>query len=183
MAIYGKDGPFPRATLHFDLAEPPGERMVLSLTGLGDEWGTQFAFGIEVNGVSFPETLPAFPNWNQNQDGARGENARWGQVQVVIPADVFRIGKNEIAAVSRQPGANSGEPPYMLLAEATLAPESDAAAAVGASLLRFDNVRLDDKGNLRSGPSDSSGPSPNQGNSGKGSGEDEDEDKDKKKDE
>src|SRR5690606_10197807 len=46
VALYGADGDAGRGVLRFHLPAPPAGRMVLTLTGLGDETGMPFPFGI-----------------------------------------------------------------------------------------------------------------------------------------
>ena len=97
--------------------------MDLIITGLGDESGTPFPFGIEVNGWYIGEIPRAFANWDPGPDGLNGEQAAWNQVGVELPPDIFYAGPNEIAIVSLSPGDYDDRPPYLLLSEATLVPE------------------------------------------------------------
>ena len=122
VALYGAEGAGGRAALRFTLDGMPGGRMVLTINGLGDESGLAFPFGIEVNGMYIGESPATFEGWNPAQDGVNGEHAAWNQVQINLPAAVFRAGENEIALVSLMPGDYDDRPPYLLLGEAVLAP-------------------------------------------------------------
>lgn len=132
VALYGRDGAYARATLRFQLDAAPSGRMLLTVSGLGDESGTPFPFALEVNGVSFGEVGANFLNWNPAEHGAQGEMAPWSQIELNIPRDVFAVGRNEVTIVSLKPGANTGGVPYILLGDATLAPSAGNASATGA---------------------------------------------------
>ena len=159
VAVYGRESPYPRATLRFDLPESPSGPMVLTLTGLGDETGEPFPFGIEVNGVFAGESTVPFPNWDPAAHGAQGERAPWSQVQVSIPGDLLRQGGNQISVVSRQSGQNWGGPPYLLLSDAVLTPAGEASLSGGADAAsaRLESIRLDSRGKPKEGPGQKSG--------------------------
>lgn len=122
VALFGAEGPSARAVLRFELAEAPSGNMVLTITGLGDESGLVFPFGIEVNGYYAGQGTSAFDNWQPGRDGVNGEQATWDQVRFALPPEIFQAGLNEIAIVSLSPGDYDDRAPYLLLAEATLEP-------------------------------------------------------------
>jgi hypothetical protein len=123
VALYGSEGEAARGVLQFTLPTVPTGRMVLTLTGLGDETGLPFPFGIEVNGMYVGQSPTTFENWQPGRDGLNGEQAAWDQVRINLPPEVFRAGANEIAIVSLAPGDYDDRVPYLLLSDATLAPE------------------------------------------------------------
>lgn len=117
VAVYGAESEFPRATLDFELEAAPEEDVVLTVDGLDDEWDPKNRIGLEINGRVVYRGQSWFADW----DGVgTGENAAWTTVQITIPATLLREGANEVAFVSREPAANFGSPPYILLAEATI---------------------------------------------------------------
>lgn len=122
VALYGADGGSARAALQFDLPSAPTGAMRLTLSGLGDETGLVFPFGIEVNGMSIGSGTATFDNWQPGRDGLNGENAAWDQVGFTLAPEFFRAGLNEITIVSFSPGDYDDRPPYLLLSDATLAP-------------------------------------------------------------
>jgi hypothetical protein len=122
VALFGADGDAARATLQFDLPSAPAGPIRLSLTGLGDETGLPFPFGIEVNGMYVGQSPATFANWHPARDGLNGEVAAWDQVHISLPAEIFYPGLNEIAIVSLSPGDYDDRPPYLLLSDATLTP-------------------------------------------------------------
>lgn len=134
VALYGGEGVYGRATLRFRMDAPPTERMVLTVSGLGDETGTPFPFGIEVNGVYVGEAPSGFSNWDPAEHGAQGERAPWGTKNVRIPAELFSEGWNEVAIVSLLPDEHAQGMPYLLLGEASLSPESAIGAFGGSTV-------------------------------------------------
>lgn len=117
VAVYGAESEFPRATLAFELDDAPEEEIVLTVDGLDDEWDPKNRIALEVNDRVVYRGQSWFADW----DGVgAGENAAWTTVQITIPANLLQEGANEVAFVSREPFANFGSPPYILLAEATL---------------------------------------------------------------
>ncbi len=183
VAIYGQQSAYPSATLHFELPSAPSGRLALTVTGLGDESGAPFPFEIQVNRVPFGRVEASFPNWDPKLHGQHGENAPWGQIQVIIPADVFQAGNNDIEVSSLAPGTNVNAPPYMLLSDATLAPADETAAAMGdtpADSVRLESVRLDDKGKPQPAPAPKPAPSAKTEKSGSGSGQGKGKEGDKK---
>lgn len=177
--IYGSEGESPRATLGFELAERPADGAVLTLTGLGDEWGSEFPFGLEVNGTFAAPSNVAFPGWDPGLHGAQGQNADWTQIAVTIPGELFQQGYNTIAVVSLAPGAHSNMPPYILLSDATLTTRAGQAAApreiASAATSRGDGDG--DRRNNNRGPNVGNGNDGN-GNSGPGGDDDDADDAD-----
>ncbi len=136
VAVYGAESEFPRATLAFELDDAPKEDVVLTVDGLDDEWDPKNRIQLEVNGRVVYRGQSWFADW----DGVgTGENAAWTTVQITIPADLLREGANEVAFVSREPAANFGSPPYILLSEATLATGDVGIDAEDATQVPADN--------------------------------------------
>lgn len=122
VALFGAEGASARAALRFELAEAPTSDMVLTITGLGDETGLAFPYGIEVNGYYAGQSNKAFANWDPAGDGLDGEAATWDQIPIRFSSEFFVAGTNEIAIISLSPGDYDDRQPYLLLAEATLGP-------------------------------------------------------------
>ncbi len=143
VAVYGAESEFPRATLAFDLDDAPQEDVVLTVDGLDDEWDPKNRIQLEVNGRAVYRGQSWFADW----DGVgTGENAAWTTVRITIPAELLREGANEVAFVSREPVANFGSPPYILLAEATLVSRDVAIDAEDATEVPQDDRDADDTG-------------------------------------
>jgi hypothetical protein len=149
------------------LAEVPADRLVLRLTGLGDPTGNPFPFAIAVNGNQTGQIPGAFPSWNP--DAAGGNVAPWKTIQILLPPELFQVGRNGITVVSLQPGANVDQPPYLLLSDAQLTPV-DAPADAGIDELAFDEGGDSNPGRGNGG---------NNGNGNNGKGKDKDKDRDK----
>jgi hypothetical protein len=116
-AIYGAASQYPRATIRFRLDAEPSGPATLTITGLDDELDALNPIAIEVNGQQVFGGPSPFLNW----DGVgNGENAAWTAVEVTIPAELLRQGRNEIAVANLSPSGNFNGPPYVLLADATL---------------------------------------------------------------
>ncbi len=116
-AIYGSASQNPRATIRFRLDTEPSGPATLTLTGLDDELDALNPIVIEVNEQQVFSGPSPFLNW----DGiGNGENAAWTEVEVTIPAQLLRRGRNEIAVANLSPSGNFSAPPYVLLADAAL---------------------------------------------------------------
>jgi hypothetical protein len=116
-AIYGAASESPSASIRFRLEAQPTGPATLTITGLDDELDTLNPIAIEVNDQQVFNGPSPFSNW----DGVgNGENAAWTDVEVTIPADLLRQGRNEITIFNLSPGGNFNAPPYVLLADATL---------------------------------------------------------------
>ncbi len=116
-ALYGADSDYPQAALTFRLDTVSGDPAILTVAGLDDEWSDLNPIAINVNGQLAFEGPSPFLNW----DGVgNGEDAAWTQVEITIPADLLRSGRNQIAIANLSPGANFGAPPYVLLGDATV---------------------------------------------------------------
>jgi hypothetical protein len=96
--------------------------LVLTITGLGDETGMAFPYGIEINGYYAGQSNRAFANWQPAVDGLNGERATWDQIPIRFSPEFFVAGMNEITIISLSPGDYDDRVPYLLLAEATLGP-------------------------------------------------------------
>jgi len=137
VALYAADGPNDRATLSFRLDEAPSEPMILTITGLGDEFGSQARFGLVVNEYDIGPMPVTFDNWNPEEHGALGQEAPWTTGTITIPAEAFREGRNEISIVSLIPDGQPVATPYMLLGEAALTPQGAAGAATPAPAVQL----------------------------------------------
>ncbi|MBA2597374.1 MAG: hypothetical protein H0V00_12205 [Chloroflexia bacterium] len=116
-ALYGADSEYPQAALTFRLDTVTGDSAVLTVAGLDDERNESNPITINVNGQNAFEGPSPFLNW----DGVgNGEDAAWTQVEITIPAELLRSGRNQIVIANRSPGANFSAPPYVLLSDATL---------------------------------------------------------------
>ncbi len=141
-AIYGAASDHPQATLRFRLSNAPTGPATLTVAGLDDELAGPNPIAIIVNGQSLFEGASPFPSW----DGAgNGENAAWTDVDISIPADALRAGRNDIAIANLSPSANFGAPPYILLGDATLSvPGTEATLRTGNDAPREERGRRDD---------------------------------------
>jgi hypothetical protein len=116
-AVYGAQSEYPRATLRFRLDGQPASPAVLIVTGLDDELAELNPIAIEVNGQEAYSGPSPFDNWDGRGNGA---DAAWRQIEITIPPDLLRSGRNEVAIANLSPAANVDGPPYVLLAEASL---------------------------------------------------------------
>jgi hypothetical protein len=142
-AIYGAASEYPRATIRFRLDAEPTGPATLTITGLDDELDAPNPIAIEVNGQQVFTGPSSFPNW----DGVgNGENAAWTEVEVTIPAELLRQGRNEIAVANLSPSGNFNAPPYVLLADATLEAPGARAVALAPGGARSQRDRGGDNG-------------------------------------
>jgi hypothetical protein len=116
-AIYGAASQYPRAMIRFRLDAEPSGPATLTITGLDDELDALNPITIEVNGQQAFSGPSPFLNWDGE---GNGENAAWTEVEVTIPSELLRQGRNEIAITNLSPSGNLNAPPYVLLADATL---------------------------------------------------------------
>ena len=99
------------------LAAVPTGPAMLTIAGLDDEWAARNAIVVMVNGTVIDDGLSPWPNW----DGlGHGENAAWTSAVFTIPAGVLQPGANQIVVANRNPSADVGLPPYVLVSDATL---------------------------------------------------------------
>lgn len=116
-AVYGAQSEYPRAALRFRLDGQSTAPAILIVTGLDDELAELNPIAIEINGeVAFSGPSP-FNNWDGRGNGA---DAAWRQIEITIPPDLLRSGRNEVAIANLSPSTNFNGPPYVLLAEASL---------------------------------------------------------------
>ena len=118
VAVYGAESEYPRARLRFRLDRQPRGTATLTVAGLDDEWGELNPIAIDVNDQRLFAGPSPFLNW----DGiGNGDNAAWTRVDISIPAELLRPGRNTITIANLSPTANFNAPPYILLGDATLA--------------------------------------------------------------
>ena len=130
VAIYGAQSAHPSATLRFNLDTKPTGTAVLELTGLGDEYGSEFPISIQVNNAVSENAIPdPFANWNADLHGESGQRAPWTTVRVQFPADALVEGSNTITVLSGRSGNGTQDVPYVLLSDASLSFESGSAAS------------------------------------------------------
>jgi hypothetical protein len=117
VAIYGANSDYPRARLRFELDRQPVGAATLTVAGLDDELAERNPIAIDVNDQRLFTGPSPFLDW----DGVgNGENAAWTEVEISIPANLLRPGRNTITMSNLSPTANFNAPPYILLADATL---------------------------------------------------------------
>ncbi len=94
---------------------------------------------VVVNDQPLFEGASPFQSWDGVGNGA---NAAWTDVDITIPADALRSGRNDIAIANLSPSATFGAPPYILLGDATLSvPGADVTARAGDDTPREDRER------------------------------------------
>lgn len=143
-AVYGAASEYPRAAIRFRLDGEPAEAATLTVTGLDDEWADLNPIAIEVNDQRVYEGPSPFANWDGIGNGA---DAAWTEVELTIPTDLLRAGRNEIAVVNLSPSANFSAPPYILLGDTTLeVPGAEVATRSGDDAQRERNGRDEDGG-------------------------------------
>lgn len=119
VAIYGSQSDYPNASLTFTLDAPPASDLVLTISGLDDEWDAKVMMEVSINDQSVFAGPSPFPNW----DGVgHGEQAAWANATFAVPANLLQTGTNTITVQNLEQTANYGEPPYILLSDGTLAP-------------------------------------------------------------
>jgi hypothetical protein len=86
---------------------------------------------IEVNGQVVYSGPGLFNNWDGRGNGA---DAAWSQIEVTIPPELLRDGRNEVTIANLTPVDSFNAPPYILLAEGRL-----DVPGVGVTLLSSAN--------------------------------------------
>jgi hypothetical protein len=141
-AIYGAASDYPQATLRFRLSNAPTGPATLTVAGLDDELAGPNPIAIVVNGQPLFEGASPFQSWDGIGNGA---NAAWTDVDITIPANALRAGRNEIAIANLSPSANFGAPPYILLGDATLSvPGAEVTVRAGNDAPREERERRND---------------------------------------
>lgn len=116
-AIYGAQSQYPRASLTISLPAAPSATATLSITGLDDEWAGSNSIAVSVNGVEIFSGPSSFSSW----DGVgQGDRAAWAAAQFTVPEGVLHKGVNEIVVANLAPSASFGQPPYVLVSDASL---------------------------------------------------------------
>lgn len=93
----------------FRVAEIGKEPLVLHLTAMNDDVGSNVPVSIVLNGKSLHSGNSDFPN------------AKWETKQYVIPADTLKQGDNELTIENTQPRGQAGAPPWFMIAAAAIA--------------------------------------------------------------
>ena len=117
-ALYGAESDFFAATLYFTLSDDPEEPILLTFDGLDDEESGNNPIAVEINGQRIFEGESWFESWDGVGDGA---DAAWTTVRFSIPPELLMAGTNTVTFYNNSDAANFSSPPYILLAEGTIA--------------------------------------------------------------
>ena len=121
-AVYAQGTGYEQATLRFDVdGEPTSESFTLSVDGMTSENWTALPIAIRINDVEVFSGNSPFPTWS----GVDGEQP-WATASVELPTSTLVRGENTITFINRNTTGNFSEPPYILLADATITVEVQA---------------------------------------------------------
>ncbi len=121
-AVYAQGTGYEQATLRFDVdGEPASENFTLSVDGMTSENWTALPIAIRINDVEVFSGNSPFPTWS----GVDGEQP-WATASVELPTSTLVRGENTITFINRNTTGNFSEPPYILLADATITVEVQA---------------------------------------------------------
>jgi hypothetical protein len=87
------------------------------VSGLDDELAEANPMAIEVNGQEVFTGPSPFNNWDGRGNGA---DAAWSEIEITIPPELLRDGRNEVAIANLTPVDSFNAPPYILLAAGRL---------------------------------------------------------------
>lgn len=110
-------------TATFNLSVSPTEKMAIQLRGRDDDGGSPTHIRIAINGVSVFSGECGFSHQS------------WGERRFAIPDHVLKAGRNDLTISNLEPKGESGNPPWFMIARATL-------AAPGALPIRNFQVQL-----------------------------------------
>ena len=113
-ALYGAGSGYNQGQLTFTVEELPGETLTLLLTGLDDERPAPCTLVVLVNDVVIYAGPTAFPNVPARDVGVGGADRYWGQMWLLIPAEVLQLGPNTLTLRNATPGSTFGVP-YLLI--------------------------------------------------------------------
>lgn len=114
VALYGAGSGYNQGELTFTVEALPGETLTLLLTGLDDERPAQCTLAVLVNGAVILAGPTDFPNVPARDVGVGGADRYWGQMQLLIPAGLLRLGPNTLTLRNMTPGSTLGVP-YILI--------------------------------------------------------------------
>ncbi len=108
VSLYGAKSKYPSASVSFNSADVPQGMTGLQVTGLDDEWPQHEKIEVSLNGTVIYSGPSTFPNW---YPGMRQP----GTMCFTLPPDLLVQGPNRLAISDREPDANFGTPPYVLV--------------------------------------------------------------------
>jgi len=169
-AVYGAQSQYPAGILSFELEDEPTGEVVFRVEGLDDEFEGQHQIALEINDRRVYEGGSPFASFGGNFD-----NPEWTRVVIRIPEGLLEDGENEIAFLSLEPSAATGQPPYFLLSVASLrsADADDEATETPAIVPQGgdEEIQIEPSGDDDSGDDDGGD---DDGDGGNGSGGDDD---------
>ena len=122
-AVYAQGTGYEEATLRFEVdGEPASEMFTLSVDGMTSENWTALPIAIRINDVEVFSGNSPFPTWS----GVDGEQP-WATASVELPTSTLVQGANTITFINSNTTGNFSEPPYILLADATITVEVQPA--------------------------------------------------------
>jgi len=113
VSIYGANSDYPAASVTFERDAVPRNGAALDITGLDDEWERYENLEVSLNGIVIYSGPSEFPNWYLGMEEP-------GSMCFDLPQDALVDRQNTFTISDREPNANFGTPPYVLLGESKL---------------------------------------------------------------
>ena len=108
VSIYGQNSDYPSASVTFNSADVPKNMTGLLVTGLDDELPQHEKIEASLNGTVIFSGPSTFPNWFPGMKQP-------GTMCFKMSPDLLEQGGNQLVIINREPDANFGTPPYVLL--------------------------------------------------------------------
>ncbi len=119
VALYGAGSGYEEGTISFKVDNLPRGRVLLVLTGLDDERRESCNLQVSLNGALIYNGPSNFPNAPTSDNGEGGSDRYWGQIEIAVPANLFKTGTNALVLRNNTPWSGQLGIPYILVNQLT----------------------------------------------------------------